>query len=70
MPAGPTRATWTDFWAALALEQLLPIGQEAIDQAGEARRGGVKGGADRICGGLFQFAGDNGGKHQSVTSAC
>ena len=45
------------------LEQLLALGQEAIDQPGKARRGGVKGGADGIGGHLLQLAGNNGGEH-------
>jgi len=52
-----------------ALEQLLAIRQEAVDQPREARRGGVKGGADGISGHLLQLAGDNGGE-QEVLLIC
>jgi hypothetical protein len=36
------------------LEQSLAVGQEAIDQPPEPRRGGVKGGADGVGGHLLQ----------------
>ena len=44
------------------LEQPLAVGQEAIDQAPEARRGGIESGADGIGSDLLQFDGDNGGE--------
>jgi len=46
-----------------ALEQLLAVSQEPIDQSRKARRGGVEGGADGIGGHLLQLAGNNGGEH-------
>ena len=51
------------------LEQPLTVGQEAIDQPPEARRGGVKGGADGIGSDLLQLAGDNGGEQGVGKSA-
>jgi hypothetical protein len=51
------------------LEQLVPIRQEAIDQAAEAGRGGMKGGADGIAGHLLQLTGDNGGE-QGMRQTC
>jgi hypothetical protein len=45
---------------ACDLRQSLP--QKAVDQPAEARRGGVKGGADGVGGHLLQLAGDNGGE--------
>lgn len=51
------------------LEQPLSIAKEAIDQAGETRRGGVKSRADGVGGRLFQLAGDNGGE-QEVMPIC
>ncbi len=44
------------------LEKLLPLRQEAIDQPGKARRGGVEGGADGVCSHLLQLADNNGGE--------
>ena len=44
------------------LDQSLPVGQKAIDQPREARRGGVQGGANGIGGHLLQLIGDDGGE--------
>ena len=52
---------------ACDLRQSLP--QKAVDQPAEARRGGVKGGADGIGGHLLQLAGDNGGE-QGMRQIC
>ncbi len=51
------------------LEQLFAIRQEAIDQPGKARRGGVEGGADGVCSHLLQLAGYNGGE-QGMRQTC
>jgi len=42
-------------------DQALPVGQEAINQSGEACGGGVKGGADGSSRYLLQLTGDNRG---------
>lgn len=44
------------------LDQALAVGQEAIDQPGEAWSGGVEGGADGISRHLLQLTGDDGGE--------
>jgi len=49
---------------ACGLRQSLP--QKAVDQPTEARRGGVKGGADGVGSHLLQLAGDNGGEQGAV----
>ena len=45
-----------------ALEQLVAIGQEPVDQPVKARRGGVKSGANGVGSYLLQLAGNNGGE--------
>lgn len=46
-----------------ALDQTMQVGQEAIDQPGEARGGVVEGGADGIGRHLLQELGFHGGEH-------
>ena len=52
-----------------ALEQLLAIGQETVDQARKARCGGVKSGANGVGSDLLQFAGNN-GREQDLPQIC
>lgn len=45
-------------------DQALPVGQEAIDQSGEACGGGVEGDADGSSSHLFEPTGDNRGARE------